>query len=49
MLIQILTWTAATIAVTVLLLMALGPTMVDVDSWWSERQSRRKTPSSPAG
>lgn len=34
----ILVWSGAVVGVSVLLLMALGPVIVEVDSWWYERK-----------
>lgn len=34
----ILVWSGAVVGVSVLLLMALGPVIVEVDSWWYERR-----------
>lgn len=38
MLQAILVWGGAVVGVSVLLLMALGPVIVEVDSWWYERK-----------
>jgi hypothetical protein len=38
----ILVWTGAVLGVSVLLLMALGPVIVEVDSWWYERKLRKQ-------
>lgn len=38
----ILVWSGAVLAIVVLLLMALGPVIVEVDSWWYERKHGRK-------
>jgi hypothetical protein len=38
MLQAILAWSGAVVGVSVLLLMALGPVIVEVDSWWYERK-----------
>ena len=38
----ILVWTGAVLGVSVLLLMALGPVIVEVDSWWYERKHNRR-------
>lgn len=38
MLQAILVWSGAVVGVSVLLLMALGPVIVEVDSWWYERK-----------
>lgn len=38
----ILVWAGAVLGVAVLLLMALGPVIVEVDSWWYERKLRRR-------
>jgi hypothetical protein len=42
MLLLILSWTGAVLAVSLLLLMALGPVIVDIDSWWYERQHNKR-------
>jgi hypothetical protein len=34
----ILVWSGAVVGVSVLLLMALGPVIVEIDSWWYERK-----------
>ncbi len=41
MLEAILVWTGAVLGFAVLLLMALGPVIVEVDSWWYERKHNR--------
>ncbi|HEX6357535.1 hypothetical protein [Actinophytocola sp.] len=41
MLQAILVWTGAVLGFSVLLLMALGPIIVEADSWWYERKLRR--------
>jgi hypothetical protein len=41
MLQAILVWTGAVLGITVLLVMALGPVIVEVDSWWFERKHNR--------
>jgi hypothetical protein len=38
----ILVWTGAVLGVSLLLVMALGPVIVEVDSWWYERKLRRQ-------
>lgn len=38
----ILVWSGAVLAIVVLLLMALGPVIVEVDSWWYERKHGRR-------
>lgn len=57
MLQAILVWTGAVLALVVMLLLALGPVIVEVDSWWYERrhdrrrrrvQSARSQPADPA-
>jgi hypothetical protein len=40
----ILVWSGAVLAIVVLLLMALGPVIVEIDSWWYERRHNRRTP-----
>jgi hypothetical protein len=42
MLQAILVWTGAVLGITVLLVMALGPVIVEVDSWWFERRHNRR-------
>jgi uncharacterized Tic20 family protein len=42
MLQAILVWTGAVLGLMVLLLMALGPVIVEVDSWWYERKHNRR-------
>ncbi|GAB1511843.1 hypothetical protein [Actinophytocola sp. KF-1] len=42
MLQAVLVWVGAVLAVTLLLVMALGPVIVEVDSWWYERRHNRK-------
>jgi hypothetical protein len=42
MLQAILVWVGAVLALGLLLLMALGPVIVEVDSWWYERRHNRK-------
>jgi len=42
MLQAILVWIGAVLAIVVLLLMALGPVIVEVDSWWYARRHRRR-------
>jgi hypothetical protein len=42
MLQALLVWTGAVLGFAVLLLMALGPVIVEVDSWWYERKLRRQ-------
>jgi hypothetical protein len=37
-----LVWTGAVLALGLLLLMALGPVIVEVDSWWYERKFNRR-------
>jgi hypothetical protein len=36
----ILVWTGAVLAIVLLLVMALGPVIVEVDSWWDERRNK---------
>ncbi len=38
----ILVWTGAVLGITVLLVMALGPVIVEVDSWFYERKHARR-------
>lgn len=38
----ILVWSGAVLGLAVLLLMALGPVIVEVDSWWYERKHNRR-------
>jgi hypothetical protein len=40
----ILVWSGAVVGLVVLLLMALGPVIVEVDSWWYERKLNRRAP-----
>jgi len=42
MLQAILVWSGAVLAIGLLLLMALGPVIVEVDSWWYERKHDRQ-------
>lgn len=42
MLQAVLVWVGAVLAVTLLLVMALGPVIVEVDSWWYERRHNRQ-------
>lgn len=42
MLEAILVWTGAVLGISVLLLMALGPVIVEVDSWFYERKHGRR-------
>ena len=42
MLQAVLVWTGAVLALGLLLTMALGPVIVEVDSWWYERKLRRR-------
>jgi hypothetical protein len=42
MLQAILVWTGAVLAIGLLLLMALGPVIVEIDSWWYERKHNRR-------
>jgi uncharacterized Tic20 family protein len=44
----ILVWTGAVLGFTLLLVMALGPVIVEVDSWWFERKQNRKARTAPA-
>lgn len=38
----ILVWSGAVLGLAVLLLMALGPVIVEVDSWWYEQKHNRR-------
>lgn len=38
MLQAILVWTGAVLGVSLMLLMAIGPVIVEIDSWWFERK-----------
>jgi hypothetical protein len=40
----ILMWIGGVLASGVLLVMALGPVIVEVDSWWYERRHNRRRP-----
>ncbi len=42
MLQAVLVWVGAVLAVVLLLVMALGPVIVELDSWWFERRHNRK-------
>jgi hypothetical protein len=42
MLQAILVWSGAVLGLVVLLMVALGPVIVEVDSWWYERQHNRR-------
>jgi hypothetical protein len=42
MLQAVLVWIGAVLAVGLLLVMALGPVIVEVDSWWFEKRHNRK-------
>lgn len=42
MLEAILVWSGAVLGFALLLLMALGPVIVEVDSWWYERRHARR-------
>ena len=42
MLQAILVWTGAVLALGLMLIMALGPVIVEVDSWWYERRHNRR-------
>lgn len=42
MLEAILIWSGAVVGIMLLLLMALGPVIVEVDSWWYERKHNRR-------
>jgi hypothetical protein len=52
MLQAILVWSGAVVGVSVLLLMALGPVIVEIDSWWYERKhgkapAKKEQPATP--
>lgn len=38
----VLVWVGAVLAVGLLLVMALGPVIVEIDSWWYERKHGKK-------
>jgi hypothetical protein len=38
----ILVWSGAVVALVMILLMAIGPVIVEIDSWWYERQHERR-------
>lgn len=42
MLQAILVWSGAVLAIAVLLLMAVGPVIVELDSWWYARRHKRR-------
>lgn len=42
MLQAVLVWVGAVLAIGLLLVMALGPVIVEVDSWWYERRHNIK-------
>ena len=42
MLEAIAVWSGAVVGIVVLLLMALGPVIVEIDSWWYERKLDRR-------
>ena len=42
MLQAVLVWVGAVLAVVLLLVMALGPVIVELDSWWFEKRHNRK-------
>jgi hypothetical protein len=42
MLQAVLVWVGAVLAIGLLLVMALGPVIVEVDSWWFERRHNKK-------
>lgn len=42
MLQAVLVWVGAVLAVGLLLVMALGPVIVEVDSWWFEKRHNRR-------
>jgi hypothetical protein len=43
MLQAVLVWAGAVLAIGLLLVMALGPVIVELDSWWYERRHNKKT------
>ena len=47
MLQAVLVWVGAVLAIGLLLVMALGPVIVEVDSWWYERRHNRKAVAKP--
>lgn len=42
MLLSVLTWIGVALGATVLLLMALGPSIIELDGWFAERKRDRK-------
>ncbi|MFC4854735.1 hypothetical protein [Actinophytocola glycyrrhizae] len=42
MLQAVLVWAGAVLAIGLLLVMALGPVIVEIDSWWYERRHNTK-------
>lgn len=42
MLQAVLVWAGAVLAIGLLLVMALGPVIVELDSWWFERRHNRR-------
>ena len=42
MLQAVLVWVGAVLAVGLLLVMALGPVIVELDSWWFEKRHNRR-------
>ncbi|MBB4906880.1 hypothetical protein [Actinophytocola algeriensis] len=42
MLQAVLVWVGAVLAIGLLLVMALGPVIVELDSWWFERRHNKK-------
>jgi hypothetical protein len=42
MLQAILVWTGAVLGIGLMVLMALGPVIVEVDSWWYERKHNKR-------
>lgn len=42
MLQAVLVWAGAVLAIGLLLVMALGPVIVEIDSWWFERRHNRR-------
>jgi hypothetical protein len=48
MLMLVLTWVGIAIGTTLLLLMALGPVIVEMDGWFSHRRRAKATVPTPA-
>jgi len=49
MLMLILTWIGAVLGLSLLLIMALGPVIVEADSWWYARRHERRRLSAADG